>query len=75
MDLRVGKILSVERHPEADSLYVETIDLGEESGPRTVVSGLVKYMKESDLLNQFVVLLCNLKPAKMRGNWVILSRD
>jgi hypothetical protein len=45
---------------------METIDLGEESGPRIVVSGLVKFMKESDLLNQFVVLLCNLKPAKMR---------
>lgn len=70
LDLRVGKIINVERHPEADSLYVESIDLGEESGPRTVVSGLVKFMEESALLNQFVVLLCNLKPAKMRGNQI-----
>ncbi len=66
LDIRVGRVLSVERHPEADSLYVESIDLGEDA-PRTVVSGLVKFMKEEDLLNQYVVLLCNLKPAKMRG--------
>ena len=34
-DLRVGKIISVEKHPDADSLYVEQIDVGEEK-PRTV---------------------------------------
>ena len=45
---------------------METIDIGEEK-PRTVVSGLVKFMKESDLINKNVCLLCNLKPAKMRG--------
>ena len=35
LDFRVGKILSVEKHPDADSLYVEQIDVGEEK-PRTV---------------------------------------
>ena len=34
-DLRVGKIVHVEKHPDADSLYVEQIDVGEEK-PRTV---------------------------------------
>ena len=34
-DLRVGKIVSVEKHPDADSLYVEQIDVGEDK-PRTV---------------------------------------
>ncbi|SDA02764.1 BZ3500_MvSof-1268-A1-R1_Chr11-1g03144 [Microbotryum saponariae] len=43
IDLRVGKIVEVAVHPDADSLYVEKIDVGEEE-PRTVVSGLVKYM-------------------------------
>ncbi|KAJ3322781.1 hypothetical protein HDV06_002642 [Boothiomyces sp. JEL0866] len=66
LDIRVGKIVSVERHPDAESLYVEQIDLGEDQ-PRTVVSGLVKYMTEADLNGKTVVLLCNLKPAKMRG--------
>ncbi|KAJ3065430.1 Aminoacyl tRNA synthase complex-interacting multifunctional protein 1 [Rhizoclosmatium hyalinum] len=66
LDLRVGHVTSVKRHPDAETLYVEEIEVGEEK-PRTVVSGLVKYMKEEDLLNRKVVLLCNLKPAKMRG--------
>ncbi len=35
--------------------------------PRTVVSGLVKFMEPKDLLNRKVVVLCNLKPSKMRG--------
>ena len=36
LDLRVGKIIAVEKHPNADSLYVEQIDVGEEK-PRTVL--------------------------------------
>ncbi|CAG8474766.1 12344_t:CDS:2, partial [Acaulospora morrowiae] len=56
LDLRVGHIIKAEKHPDADSLYVEQIDVGE-AEPRTVVSGL----------DRDVVLLCNLKPAAMRG--------
>jgi tRNA-binding EMAP/Myf-like protein len=44
LDLRVGLIRKAWRHPDADSLYVEEMDLGEASGPRTVVSGLVKHI-------------------------------
>ncbi|CAF1093357.1 unnamed protein product [Adineta steineri] len=65
-DLRVGRIVLVEKHPDADSLYVEQIDLGEEK-PRTVCSGLVKHMQTTDLDQKLVIVLCNLKPAKMRG--------
>ena len=43
LDMRVGRIIDVKKHPDADALYVETIDLGEEH-PRTVVSGLVKHI-------------------------------
>lgn len=43
LDIRVGLIKKVQKHPDADSLYVEEIDVGEEL-PRTVVSGLVKYI-------------------------------
>lgn len=43
LDLRVGRIITAERHPDADSLYVEQVDVGEPS-PRTVVSGLVKHI-------------------------------
>lgn len=66
LDLRIGKVLSVLNHPDAESLYVEEIDVGEEK-PRTVVSGLRSYMTLDELNNRMVVLLCNLKPANMRG--------
>lgn len=66
LDIRIGKIVEVSKHPDAEALYVEKIDLGEEK-PRTIVSGLVNYVKEEDMANRLVVVLCNLKPAKMRG--------
>ncbi len=66
LDMRVGRITAVKRHPDAESLYVEEVDVGE-GAVRTVVSGLVKFVAEDGLLDHLVVLLCNLKPAKMRG--------
>jgi len=49
LDIRVGKILKAWKHPEADSLYVEEVDVGETEGPRTICSGLVKYVPEEEL--------------------------
>merc|ERR1712216_998993 len=49
------------------ALYVEKIDLGEDGGPRTVVSGLVKHYPLEEMQNRRVLVVCNLKPAKMRG--------
>ncbi|XP_058097366.1 probable methionine--tRNA ligase [Magnolia sinica] len=66
LDIRVGLITKVQKHPDADSLYVEEIDVGEAS-PRTVVSGLVKYIPLEEMENRKVCVLCNLKPATMRG--------
>ncbi|KAM4595318.1 aminoacyl tRNA synthase complex-interacting multifunctional protein 1a isoform 1-T1 [Fundulus diaphanus] len=66
LDLRVGRIITAEKHPDADSLYVEQVDVGE-AAPRTVVSGLVKHIPLEQMQNRMAVLLCNLKPAKMRG--------
>ncbi|CAO2822473.1 unnamed protein product [Amaranthus hypochondriacus] len=66
LDIRVGLITKVQKHPDADSLYVEEIDVGEAT-PRTVVSGLVNYINIEDMQNRKVCVLCNLKPATMRG--------
>ncbi|KAI3939688.1 hypothetical protein MKX01_029850 [Papaver californicum] len=66
LDIRVGLITKVMRHPDADSLYVEEIDVGEAT-PRTVVSGLVKFIPLEEMENRKVCVLCNLKPATMRG--------
>ena len=43
--MRVGLIRTAKRHPDADGLYVEEVDVGEEK-PRTVISGLVKFIPE-----------------------------
>jgi len=67
LDLRVGLILSAEKHPEADNLYVETIDCGDAAGPRTIISGLARHIPLGSMAGRRVVVVCNLKPAKMRG--------
>merc|ERR1712183_885222 len=66
LDLRVGHIRKATKHPDADALYVEEIDCGEEK-PRQVISGLVKFIPEAEMQDRLVVVLCNLKPSKMRG--------
>ena len=66
VDLRVAKITEVARHPEADKLYVETIDAGEPE-PRQIVSGLVPHYSEEELTGRNIILVSNLKPAKLRG--------
>ncbi|XP_064201324.1 aminoacyl tRNA synthase complex-interacting multifunctional protein 1-like [Anguilla rostrata] len=66
LDLRVGRIVTARKHPDADSLFVEEVDVGE-AAYRTVVSGLVKDTPLEQLQNRMVVLLCNLRPSKMRG--------
>jgi len=67
IDLRVGHIVDIMKHPDADGLYVEQIDIGEETGPRTVVSGLVNYIPIEQMRDKYLVAVCNLKPANMRG--------
>lgn len=64
--IKVGKILNVEQHPNADKLFVETIDLGEEK-PRTIVSGLVGHIEIEHLIGMQVLVVANLKSAKLRG--------
>ncbi len=65
LDLRVGKIIEVNDHPNADRLYVVKVDLGDEV--RQLVAGLKKYYKPEELLNRYVVIIANLEPKKLRG--------
>lgn len=64
VDLRVGKIGSVEKHPQADRLYIEKVDFGEDE-QRTVVSGLVEHVPLAELEQRLCVFICNLKPASI----------
>ncbi|MBP7094907.1 MAG: methionine--tRNA ligase [Spirochaetia bacterium] len=66
VDLRVAEIVKVERHPKADKLYIETLDDGTGT-ERVIVSGLVPHYREDELLGKRIVLVNNLKPAKLRG--------
>ncbi|KAK7277221.1 hypothetical protein RIF29_18372 [Crotalaria pallida] len=66
LDIRVGLVKKAEKHPGADFMYVEQIDVGEEQ-PRTVVSGLVKYIPLDEMQNRKVCVVCNLKPAALKG--------
>lgn len=66
LDIRVGRIIKAWRHEEADSLYVEEVDVGE-AQPRIICSGLVNYIPLHLLQDAKVVVLANLKPRNMRG--------
>ena len=66
IDLRVGRIVEITPHPDAERLFIEQIDCGE-TELRTVVSGLAEHYQTEELLGQNVVVVTNLKPAKLRG--------
>jgi len=65
VDLRAARIVDIRRHPDAEKLYIETVDLGGEQ--RTIVSGLVPHYTEEELRGRTIVLVANLKPALLRG--------
>ena len=66
IDLRVGKIVAVEKIPGSKSLLKLTIDIGAES-PKTAVAGIAKYYKPEDLLNREIAVVTNLEPKKIFG--------
>ncbi len=65
LDLEVGEVIAVDRHPDADKLYIEKIRLGEKD--IQVVSGLAYHIRKEDLVGKRVVVVRNLMPAKLRG--------
>lgn len=80
IDLRVGHILRAVNHPNADSLYLSTIDCGDAPGTdntsldeatgktvRQVCSGLNGLVPLEEMQNRKIVAVCNLKPVSMRG--------
>ncbi|CAN4101373.1 unnamed protein product [Withania somnifera] len=65
LKLQVGHIKKAWKHPSADSLLVEEIDVGE-AKCRQVVSGIAKFYSPEQLTNCLVVLVTNMKPSKLR---------
>ena len=64
--MKTGKVISVEEHPNADKLYVVTIQDGPDS-TRTVCAGLKEHYDPSDLEGLNVIFVANLEPRKLRG--------
>eukprot|EP00796_Vickermania_ingenoplastis_P010227 gene10227-7168_t len=65
IDIRVGRITNLRRHPEADRLYIEDMDIGTEV--RTVVSGLVEHYTPEQLEQRLCFVFCNMKPRPLKG--------
>jgi len=66
IDIRIGTILSAEEIPGADKLLKLSVDTGDEN-PRTLVAGIKQMYSIEELVGHQVVVLCNLKPAVLRG--------
>jgi len=65
MDLRVGKVVAVEDHPNADRLYLVTVDLGNEK--RKMVAGIKPWYQKEELMGKNVIVLINLAAKNIRG--------
>ncbi|GBF04223.1 methionyl-tRNA synthetase [Deinococcus aerius] len=65
VDLRIAEVVAAEAVEKADKLLKLTVKLGDET--RTVVSGIRKWFAPEDLVGRKVILVANLKPAKLRG--------
>ncbi len=66
LDLRVGTVVSAERHPQADRLLRLLIDFGE-GEPRQILSGIAEYYAPEALTGRQVCAVLNLAPRKIRG--------
>ncbi len=64
VELRVARVLEVKEHPDADRLYVLKVDGGEE---RQIVAGIRENYAPNELLGREIIVVWNLKPAKLRG--------
>ncbi len=64
--LKVARITEVEKHPNGDRLYILTLDVNEDE-ERTIVSSIVPFYTEEELLNRKIVLVSNMKPSNFRG--------
>nr|CCC48887.1 putative tyrosyl-tRNA synthetase [Trypanosoma vivax Y486] len=64
LELRIGRFTNVRRHPNADRLYVEDMDIGTET--RTIVSGLVDRYEVEELEGTLCIVVCNMKPKSLK---------
>ena len=63
--LKVGIVEKCEKHPKADKLLVSQVNLGNET--RQIVSGIAQSYTPEEMVGRKVIVVTNLKPAKIRG--------
>ena len=65
IDLRVATVIAAERVPKTDKLIKLQVKIGDEE--RTIVSGIAQHYEPENLIGKNVIVIANLKPAKLRG--------
>ncbi len=65
LNIKVGQVLEVERVPKTNKLYKIKVDIGDKT--IQIVSSLVPYYKEEELLKEKIIVLDNLEPTKFAG--------
>ncbi|MEE9464331.1 MAG: methionine--tRNA ligase subunit beta, partial [Candidatus Neomarinimicrobiota bacterium] len=65
VDLRVARVLAAERVEGADKLLKLQVDAGD--GERQIIAGIAQHYDPADLPGKSIVVVVNLKPAKIRG--------
>lgn len=65
VEMRVGKVVKCDKHPKADKLLVSQIKIGSEM--RQIVSGIAEWYNPEEMVGKEVIVVCNLKPVKLRG--------
>lgn len=65
LDLKVGKILEVSMHPDAEKLYLLKVDVGDKT--IQLVAGIKPFYEPEQLENKLIVVLTNLEPKNIRG--------
>ena len=76
IELRVALVTACEPHPNADKLWVLTVDLGPEQ--RQIVAGLKQYYSAEEIVGKKIVVVANLAPAALRGvesNGMLLAAE
>jgi methionyl-tRNA synthetase len=77
LDLRVAQIIGVKDHPNADTLYMLHLDLGE-LGKRVIIAGMKPFYTKEEMTGKKIIIVTNLKPANIRGiksNGMLLAAD
>ena len=67
IELEIGHVVACEAVPKSEKLLKLRVDLGESSGPRQILAGIGKAYRPEDLVDTDIVVVANLKPAKLMG--------